>query len=617
MTDHGPARQLTDNMRCDEPTPGAARHLDLQTMQEQAETATSGLLAHAKDLRTLAACLTRDDAADLVQDTWVAALAARSRPRTAGTWLREVMRNQFRGGLRSRLRRRAREQQYAPDEVVAGPDDAAVETELVLAMQEALDGVGEPYRAVLHARFFAGHTPTEIALAVGRPPATVRWQLHEGLRRIRDGLDARYGDRRHWHGGVLAIATWPYARAQGATTMTRFATLKWFAGLSVATGATAVVLTQSSMPAGAQVTLARPDEPTQARGFEPIVHPVLAEVGSAPQPESAPNLAHDAPCAGGCDGADAVPFRAVLSNDDELAATFAACENLVPADARTGRFEIDVTVRGGPDGVGNTITGVSVTRGRKLPCIDPDAGFDEPDGPDVVRFAAVAECIEHSLLPTFIEELPDNELRSMAAVLHDDAPAAAAAAALPAPSAEAKTIDPAQAIAHFGLRGSSEATDPKVSVVECGGYDCSFCNRARETVAELRKRYGDALSFHFLQMPLDMHPTGSVAARAAVAAALQGKSWEMHELLFDEPSLRTEAALIERAATLGLDADRFAHDLTDPATAQSVADQREVCTAAGARGTPSFFINGDLLVGSQAIDAFVEIIDDELAAPGA
>lgn len=73
-------------------------------------------------------------------------------------------------------------------------------------------------------------------------------------------------------------------------------------------------------------------------------------------------------------------------------------------------------------------------------------------------------------------------------------------------------------------------------------------------------------------------------------------------------------AIVEQARALGLDADRFARDLVDPATAQAVADQRGVCMDAGARGTPSFFINGDLLLGSQAIQAFKEIIEDELAA---
>lgn len=49
-----------------------------------------------------------------------------------------------------------------------------------------------------------------------------------------------------------------------------------------------------------------------------------------------------------------------------------------------------------------------------------------------------------------------------------------------------------------------------------------------------------------------------------------------------------------------------------PETAQTVADQREVCMGAGARGARSFFIDGDLLVGSQKIEAFTEIVDDEL-----
>ncbi len=590
-------------------------------MHDAADLRPSTLLGHTDELRALAWCLARDDGADLVQDTWVAALQARTRPRSVGVWLRQVMRNEYRGALRTSRRRRARELAVPSDAVVAGPDDEAMHTELVLAMHEAVDALGEPYRAVVHARFFVGRSPAEIAIDRGTPPATVRWQLHEGLRRIREGLDARYGDRRHWHGGALAIGAWPRTRAAETTTMTQFhlpLALKWLAGLSIASGAVAVAVAQGSAPAAAQTPAHRDPAPPAERVFEAApaaVLPQAAVFARAEDPASAEARDPDAPDDGACDGSCELPpgaaIQTVVPDDDALEAALAACEHLVPSGARSGRYEVEVLVEGGADH--NTILGASVTRGRKLPCIDPDAGFDEPDGPDVVHFDPVSACVQEHLAADFVESLPAGERRAMVAVLRDPTLVARPPGpALPKPSSAIEKVDPAGAIAHFGLAGRGPA-DAKVSIVECGGYDCSFCNRARETIDELQARYGKALSLHFLQMPLDMHPTAELTSRAAVAAGLQGKFWEMHEALFDDKHVRTEAAIVEQARALGLDADRFARDLADPATAQAVADQRGVCMDAGARGTPSFFINGDLLVGSQAIDAFTDIIDDELA----
>lgn len=586
-------------------------------MHDAAELRPGTLLGHTDELRALAWCLARDDGADLVQDTWVAALQARARPRSVGAWLRQVMRNEHRGALRSERRRRARELSVPHESVARGPDDEAMHTELVLAMHEAVDALGEPYRAVVHARFFVGRSPAEIAIDRGTPPATIRWQLHEGIRRIREGLDARYGDRRHWHGGALAIGAWPRTRAAELTTMTRLhlpLALKWLAGLSIAGGTVAVAVAQGSAPAAAH----RDATPPAERMFEaaPAALPqaavfARAEASAVARPRE-PDAPDDGACDGSCELPDGAAMQTVLSDDSALEAALAACEHLVPSGAREGRFEVEVLVEGGGDH--NTILGASVTRGRKLPCIDPDAGFDEPDGPDVVHFDPVSACVQEHLGADFVESLPQGERRAMVAVLRDPTLAARAPGpALPEPSAAIAKVDPAGAVAHFGLAGRGPA-DAKVSIVECGGYDCSFCNRARETIDELQARYGKALSLHFLQMPLDMHPTGELTSRAAVAAGLQGKFWEMHEALFDNETARTEVAIVEQARALGLDADRFARDLADPATAQAVADQRGVCMDAGARGTPSFFINGDLLVGSQAIEAFVEIIDDELAA---
>src|SRR6266853_6975719 len=73
-----------------------------------------------------------------------------------------------------------------------------------------------------------------------------------------------------------------------------------------------------------------------------------------------------------------------------------------------------------------------------------------------------------------------------------------------------------------------------VTLVEYGDYECPHCGRAHPIVREAQKRMGRRLRFVFRNFPLaEMHPHAVHAAEAAEAAAIQGKFWEMHDLLFE------------------------------------------------------------------------------------
>lgn len=580
----------------------------------------TGLTAHTDDLRALAWCLARNDGADdLVQDTFVTAL--RSPPPRADrvrAWLRQVMRNELRMRVRRERRRHERERHVVMDQCAPALDELAAHEELVAAMHEAMTTLSDPYRSVLQARFFHGQAPSEISRVVGCPPATVRWQIHEGLRRIREQLDERYGNRQRWCGGAVALAAWPgreAPRAAGVTTMGKFAILKWTLGTAAAGGALAVAITQSSAASHGDAAASAPSSATALVADAAVAANAAATTDRTASDAAPPR--HDAPepspgddgnsCDGQCD--PGVPMRMSLSDDTQLAAVFAQCQAQVPGTRRDERYELSIHVAGGDEG--NRITGVDVTQGRKLPCVDPDADFDEIDDPDAEHFPLLEACVAKALDHAFVEAVPTGEQRIVDAVIGDTQHAAKLADrgtwALPAPSAAGKR-EPEQAVAANGERSKAP-----VSIIECGGYDCSFCRKAQDTVDELVTRYGDKLSLHFLQFPLDMHATAELTARAAVAARQQGGFWAMHEALFDHPEARTLAAILELARAQGLDVKRFEADMRADATGQLVADEREVCMHAGAQGTPAFFINGDLVVGSQALDAFRDVIDDELA----
>ncbi len=107
------------------------------------------------------------------------------------------------------------------------------------------------------------------------------------------------------------------------------------------------------------------------------------------------------------------------------------------------------------------------------------------------------------------------------------------------------------------------------------------------------------------------------AAQASECAADQGKFWEYHDLLFDRQNGENQGAfnkdkLIGFANELKLDMTKFEPCLTNDETLDRVKADTQEGSAAGVRGTPTFFVNGQALVGAQPLEAFQAVIDKAL-----
>ncbi|MFE5335070.1 Na+/H+ antiporter NhaA [Isoptericola sp. NPDC056573] len=136
--------------------------------------------------------------------------------------------------------------------------------------------------------------------------------------------------------------------------------------------------------------------------------------------------------------------------------------------------------------------------------------------------------------------------------------------------------------------------DAAHTVVEYLDFECPFCARATGMGAELREHFGDRVRYVVRHLPLeDVHPHAYLAAVAAEAAHRQGKFWEMHDRLFTHQSRLEPDDLREHAAEIGLDLGRFDDDMTDEALHARVRDDAASAAASGARGTPTFFLDGD------------------------
>jgi len=154
--------------------------------------------------------------------------------------------------------------------------------------------------------------------------------------------------------------------------------------------------------------------------------------------------------------------------------------------------------------------------------------------------------------------------------------------------------------------------DAPVTLVVYANYECLHCRRAYPFLESLRAELGDGLRLvyrHFVRAA--DFPNAEPAARAAEAAALQGKFWEMQRALYTgDPRLRLDD-LLAHAESVGLDLARFAHDLPTPPLLARVRADLAGGIDAGVRGTPAFFVNGQL---HQAAYDLARVRADVLAA---
>lgn len=154
--------------------------------------------------------------------------------------------------------------------------------------------------------------------------------------------------------------------------------------------------------------------------------------------------------------------------------------------------------------------------------------------------------------------------------------------------------------------------DALVTIVAFTDYQCPFCKRVQPTLDAVRKQYGRNVRIVHKHNPLPMHNRAEPAAIAAEAAGNQGKFWEMHERLYEDPRALTDENIEKYARDLGLNLAKFKRDLQDPSIIKRIKDEQSQGSVVGARGTPAFFINGRFISGAQPLDAFEIAIDAAL-----
>jgi protein-disulfide isomerase len=156
--------------------------------------------------------------------------------------------------------------------------------------------------------------------------------------------------------------------------------------------------------------------------------------------------------------------------------------------------------------------------------------------------------------------------------------------------------------------------DAPVTLIEYGDFQCPACGAYYPLVEKLiTTDASTSVRLVFRHFPLPQHLNAPLAAQASEAASMQGKFWDMYNMLYqhqnDWANLSDPHSVFEGyAAAIGLDVAKFTIDIDSAAAKQVVsADQAEGETL-GIDGTPTFFVNGKAITNPQSYDDFKNLI---------
>ena len=152
-------------------------------------------------------------------------------------------------------------------------------------------------------------------------------------------------------------------------------------------------------------------------------------------------------------------------------------------------------------------------------------------------------------------------------------------------------------------RGTQTA---RVTIEEFSDFECPACGVLEPGLRRVMKDYEDRVHFIFRNYPLQMHKYAFLASRAAEAAGVQGKFWEMHDLLYDNQtewskSMEPRVQFDSYATRLGLDVQRFKADMERQDLADRVKADLLRGNSLGVKGTPTVYLNGRELVPGKLV----------------
>ncbi len=159
------------------------------------------------------------------------------------------------------------------------------------------------------------------------------------------------------------------------------------------------------------------------------------------------------------------------------------------------------------------------------------------------------------------------------------------------------------------------AEDSPVKMIMFTEFQCPFSGRfATDTLPQLREEYIETGKVKLIMkhLPLDFHNMAESAAWASICAGKQGMFWEYHDKLFENQGQLSREYLESLAEELELDLEDFEICFRDRTVLRQITLDEQAASEARVSGTPSFLINGELMVGAQPFSEFKRVIDGKL-----
>lgn len=156
------------------------------------------------------------------------------------------------------------------------------------------------------------------------------------------------------------------------------------------------------------------------------------------------------------------------------------------------------------------------------------------------------------------------------------------------------------------VRGNEDA---QVTIVEFGDYGCPHCASMQNTLARILVEYPDQVKIVWKDLPTSSSANAAIAARCA---QLQGKFWEMHDLLLENSFFLNKGRFSDFANDLGLQSTEFDSCVDSGATAPLVQESIDQAAVLQIDGTPHYFINNQEISGSISYDDLKGFVESEL-----
>jgi len=158
-----------------------------------------------------------------------------------------------------------------------------------------------------------------------------------------------------------------------------------------------------------------------------------------------------------------------------------------------------------------------------------------------------------------------------------------------------------------------------VTLVEYGDYECPYCEEYYPIVKQVQTEFNDQITFQFRNFPLtSIHQNAFAGARAAEAAGLQNKFWQMHDLLYENQNQWAQASnptqyFNQYAQQIGLNVTQFKKDYSSTKVNDLINADMAAGNKLGINATPTFLLDGKQINVSASVSSFETQIKSAIA----